>query len=153
MIIWRLKVYISTFRFNNKFLLLFCDILIFSQKKMAVPRNALFDVWLTSKKEDKNDAVYNHICSIIGKDVDHHKLKKFVIKLSFDFRSRWEHAARINSRFWQQNSKWLSKDLNFSDYILDVGANTSRDISKTGRPEKSFLNLLCAQRSEKLRNL
>lgn len=61
---------------------------------MAVPRNPLFEVWLKSNNEEKHKAMLNHILSVIGRDVDHLKLKQYIMRLSHDIRMRWERCGR-----------------------------------------------------------
>lgn len=111
----------------------------------------LFEKWLGNKGADKSKSLLKYVIEVIGKDVDVKKLQQFIWRECCKFESKWAKENRTKKTFLQKHSKWLSQNIDFSEYHLDVRPTTSNN--KRGRPSKRFSDSSDKTQVRKVREL
>lgn len=64
--------------------------------------------------------------------------KKYISKLVYDIRVRWEENNRFEQKFLTKNEKWLQKYIVLKDRANDKTTNKKKEQSVTGRPSIDF---------------
>lgn len=110
----------------------------------GILREAIFDLWRTTSKNKRIEAIEEYIRQqLMLSQLDKHisaRIKVTVRSLCQKIQQRWDKSGHNLQRFLNSNNLWLQTNILFPDSIIQAIPGTLDDTSsnKKGRPRKHF---------------